>query len=143
VVAELAPRGHDLGEPLDRLVSLRRARRHGGDEQRYHGRVEPVVLGQNTARLGGLTKLERIDLAHRHAGGQQRAHDAALVPTARLDAACRDAQATQPRDELPQPAASLAADQHNSSGNTITSKRSLATSMPQKGTLCHLRIPPC
>src|SRR5687767_2599770 len=61
-VAELPPRGDDLRDPLGCLVTLSGACRHGGDEQRDHPRIEPIVFGQNATGLGELAKLERIDL---------------------------------------------------------------------------------
>jgi hypothetical protein len=51
---------------------------------------------QRRVRSGFLTKLERIDLPHRHAGSKQGAHDATLIAAARLYATRCDAQATQP-----------------------------------------------
>ncbi len=59
-----------------------------------------VPLGQNSARPGELPKLERVDLAHGHAGREQGPHGTALVTTARLDADCRDREAAQPLDQF-------------------------------------------
>src|SRR6266567_518797 len=103
----------------------------------------PIVRSASrlTARLGERTQLEWIDLPHRHAGSKQRAHYAALVPAARLDAASGDAQATQPRDQLDpaccvvsyRPTQLLRQHHHVQAvlGNVDAAK----------GTLCHLRIP--
>src|SRR4051794_19765203 len=71
LVTELPPRRHDLRDPLGCLVTLSGARRHGGDEQRDHASVEPIVLGQNPTRLCKLAKLKRIDLP-RHSGRTNR-----------------------------------------------------------------------
>src|SRR5262245_52623263 len=83
--AELAANGKHLDEPFERWGAwLRRASGHDGDERRDHAGIERIVLSQNPARLGELPQLERIDLAHGHAGCEQRAHDTTLVASASL-----------------------------------------------------------
>ena len=85
--AELAANGEHLGQPFGcRRLPLRRTCRHDGDERRDHASIERIVLRQNSARPGELPQLERIDLAHGHAGREQGTHDTTLVATARLDA---------------------------------------------------------
>ena len=60
LVTQLSPHGHDLSEPFDRVVPLHNSRRHDGDIQ---SRIEAIVLGQDAASAGELTKLVRIDVA--------------------------------------------------------------------------------
>ena len=101
LVAEVAPDGDHLGQPLDhRCLPLRRARRHDSDERRNHPCIEPIVFRQNSACLGELPQLERIDLAHGHAFREQGPHDPTLVATARLEADRRDREAAQPLDQF-------------------------------------------
>ena len=89
--AELAANSKHLDQPFNRRrVTLRRACRHDGDERCDHAGIERIVLRQNPTRFGELPQLERIDLAHRHAGREQRTHDTTLVATTRLDADRRD-----------------------------------------------------
>jgi hypothetical protein len=53
LLAELATNGDHLGELFDpRRLRLRRTRRHDGDERRDSPRVEPTVLGENSAGIG-------------------------------------------------------------------------------------------
>ena len=117
---------------LDKLLRYRRrplrwTRRHDADERRDHSRIEPIVLRQNPTRPCKLPKLERIDLVHGQASREQRTHDATLVAAARLQADRRDRAAAQPT----QPARLLLTEERCSSDNTMTSRRSLETSIPQ------------
>ena len=61
--------------------------------------MAPIILGQNSARLGELPKLERIDLAHRHASREQSSHSATLVTATRLNPDRRDRNAEQSRTQ--------------------------------------------
>src|SRR6516225_9414166 len=94
--AELAANSEHLDELLRcRRRRLRWTRRHDADERGDHSGVERIVLGQNSARLGELPQLERIDLAHGHAGCLQRSHGTTLVAAASLDADRCDREAAQ------------------------------------------------
>src|SRR5207247_3992372 len=98
--AELAANSEHLDELLRwRRRPLRWTRRHDADERGDHSGVERIVLGQNPARLGELPQLERIDLAHGHAGCLQRAHGTTLVAAASLDADRCDGEAAQLLDQ--------------------------------------------
>src|SRR5262249_16180851 len=67
--AELTANNEHLDELLRcRRRPLRWTRRHDADERSDHSGVERIVLSQNPACLGELPQLERIDLAHGHAG---------------------------------------------------------------------------
>src|SRR5262252_6511117 len=86
VITELAPDSQHRGELFDhRSLLLRRPRRHDGDERCDHPRIKPIVLGQNPAGLSELPQLERIDLAHGHAGRKQGPDDTTFVTTTCLD----------------------------------------------------------
>ena len=99
--AELAANGEHLGQPFGcRRLPLRRTCRHDGDERRDHAGIERIVLRQNSTGPGELPQLERVDLAHGHAGREQGPHDTTLVATARLDADRRDREAAQLLDQL-------------------------------------------
>ena len=52
---------------------------HGCDVRGDQARIEPIILGEGAAGAGELPKPIRIDAAHREAGGEQSADDAALV----------------------------------------------------------------
>ena len=142
LLTELAPDGKHRGELFDhRRLPLCRARRHDGDERCDHARIEPIVLGQSPAGLGELPQLERIDLAHRHAGRKQGPDDTTLVATTRLDA-----------DRCDRGAAQLL-DQFGPAGGVIAHRRALLvgqhhdvqTILRHVDTTerehCHLRIP--
>ena len=130
LVAELPSRGHDLGHPLGGLVTLSRVGWHGGDEQRNHSGIEPIVLSQNPTRLGELAKLKWVDLPDGYARREQGTEDAALVATTRLNANGREDKPRRRSTSSPQPTALLPTQKHWPWGNSITSKRSLATSIP-------------
>jgi len=122
---------------------LRRPRRHDGDERCDHPRIKPIVLGQKAAGLGELPQLERIDLAHGHAGRKQGPDDTTFVTTTCLDADRRYRGAAQLLDQFAQPAASLLTEEHCSSGNTVMSKRSFDTSIPPKESIAIFVSLPC
>jgi hypothetical protein len=58
------------------------------------------LFASTPAGPGELPKLERVDLAHGHAGGEQGPHDTALVAATRLDADRRDREAVQLLDQF-------------------------------------------
>ena len=90
LVTELAPHGDDLGDPRGGGVMAHDVRGHGGDVRGDQARIEPIILGEDAAGAGELPKPIRIDAAHREAGGEQGADDAALVAAARLEPDRRD-----------------------------------------------------
>jgi hypothetical protein len=57
-------------------------------------------LARTPLALAKLPKLERIDLAHGHAGREQGPHDTTLVAAARLETDRREREAAQPLDEF-------------------------------------------
>src|SRR5262249_55411423 len=79
---------------------LRWTCRHDAHERGDHSSIERIVLGQDPARPGELPQLERIDLAHGQAGGEQRTYDATLVTATRLQADRRDQAAAQSLDQI-------------------------------------------
>ena len=62
--------------------------------------IEAIVLGQDAAGAGELTKLVRVDTSHRQSGREQGTDDATLVTAARLKANCGDCERAQPCDQL-------------------------------------------
>src|SRR3954471_12943800 len=105
LVTELPPRRHDLRDPLGRLMTLSGAGRHGGDEQRDHASIKPIVLGQNPTRLCKLAELEWVDLPHGNACCKQGASNTPLVAPAGFDSQsprCRSGANGKPvRPSLP------------------------------------------
>ena len=140
--AELAANGKHLDQPFERRGAwLRRASGHDGDERRDHAGIERIVLRQNAARLGELPQLERIDLAHGHAGCEQRAHDTTLVASASLKSDRRDRGAAQLLDQFG-PAGGIVADRRalllGQYHNVQTILRHIDAGEREH---CHLRIP--
>ncbi len=132
VITELAPDSKHRGELFNhRRLPLRWSRRHDGDERCDHARVEPIVLGQRPTGLGELPQLERIDLAHGHAGREQGPHDTTLVATTCLDADRRDRGAAQLLDHFG-PAGSVIAHRRTNdpSRRRYHRKRALPSSYP-------------
>jgi hypothetical protein len=70
LVTQLSPHGDDLGEPFDRAVPLHNPCRHDGDILRDQSRIEAIVLGQDAAGAGELTKLVRVDTWSRRGVGR-------------------------------------------------------------------------
>ena len=60
-ITQLAPHGYDLGEAFHRLIALHNACRHSCDVFSDQSSVETIILGQDTAGAGKLTKLIRVD----------------------------------------------------------------------------------
>ena len=86
--------------------------------------IEAIILGQDAAGAGELTKFVGVDASHRQARGQQGSDDAALVTATRID---------RPRSRSTnwlQPAAVLSTEKHRPCGSTCTSRRSFDTSIP-------------
>ena len=132
LVAQLASHRHDLGEPLRCFVPPYNSCRHDRDKLRDQSRIETIVLSEHTTGTGELTKLVRIDTPHRQPRREQGTDDAALVTAARLKADCGDFERSQSHNQLGPAGASLRTEKHKPSGDIITSRRSFATSMPQK-----------
>src|SRR5262245_11061146 len=109
--------------------------------RRDHAGIERIVLSQNPARLGELPQLERIDLAHGHAGCEQRAHDTTLVASASLKSDRRDRGAAQLLDQFG-PAGGIVADRRalllGQYHNVQTILRHIDAGEREH---CHLRIP--
>jgi hypothetical protein len=99
LVGELPPHGHDLGGALDGGILAHGVRGHNRNILGDQPGIEPIILGENAASAGELTKPVRIDAPHRQAGRQQGADDAAFVTAARLEANGAEAHTLQPRDE--------------------------------------------
>src|SRR5215204_4197261 len=99
LVTELAPHGDDLGDSGGGRVMAHDVRGHGRDILGDQPGIEPIVLGEGAASAGELPKPIRIDAAHREAGGEQGAEDAALVAAARLEPNGGEEQAAQPPDQ--------------------------------------------
>ena len=100
LVTQLSPHGDDLGEPFDRVVPLHNPCRHDGNILRDQSRIEAIVLGQDAAGAGELTKLVGVDTSHRQSGREQGTDDTTLVTAARLKANCGDRERAQPFDQL-------------------------------------------
>ena len=100
LVTQLSPHGDDLGEPFNCVVPLHNSCRHDGDILRDQSCIEAIVLGQDAAGAGELTKLVRVDTSHRQSGREQGTDDATLVTAARLEANCGDCERAQPCDQL-------------------------------------------
>ena len=80
LVTQLSPHGDDLGEPVDRAVPLHNPCRHDGNILRDQSCIEAIVLGQDAAGAGELTRLVRVDTSHRQSGREQGADDTTLEP---------------------------------------------------------------
>ena len=100
LVTQLSPHGDDLGEPFNCDVPFHNSCRHDGDILRDQSCIEAIVLGQDAAGAGELTKLVRVDPSHRQSGCEQGTDDATLVTAARLQANCGDCERAQPYDQL-------------------------------------------
>jgi hypothetical protein len=105
LVAKLPPHGDDFGEPFGGGGTLNNACRHDRDVFCNQLRIEAIVLGEDAAGTGELTKFARIDASNRQASCEQSSDDAALVAAARLDPDCGDRQSMQPFDQLGPPGA--------------------------------------
>jgi hypothetical protein len=86
LITQLAPHGYDFGEAFKGLIASHNTCRHGRDVFCDQSSVETVILSQDTAGAGKLTKLVRIDTPHGQSCCKQRTDDAALVTSARLKA---------------------------------------------------------
>jgi hypothetical protein len=99
LVAKLPPHGNDFGEPFSGGGTLNNACRHDRDVFGDQLRIEAIVLGEDAAGTGELTKFARIDASDGEASWEQSSDDAALVAAARLDPDCGDRQSMQPLDQ--------------------------------------------
>jgi len=72
--------------------TLNNARWHDRDVFCNQLRIEAIVLGEDTAGTGELTKFARIDASDGQASCEQPSDNAALVAAARLDPDCGDRQ---------------------------------------------------
>ena len=61
LVTQLSPHGDDLGEPFNCVVPLHNSCRQDGDILRDQSCIEAIVLGQDAAGAGELTKLVRVE----------------------------------------------------------------------------------
>ena len=96
LVAKLPPHGDDRSELLCGRIAVHDPCRHDRDILCDQPGIEAIILGQDAAGAGELTKFVGVDASHRQARGQQGSDDAALVATTRLDAKCGNRQAAQP-----------------------------------------------
>ena len=100
LVTQLSPHGDDFGEPFNRIVPLHNSCRHDGDILCDQSCIEAIVLGQDAAGAGELTKLVGVDTSHRQSGREQGTDDTTLVTAARLEANCGNPERAQPSDQL-------------------------------------------
>src|SRR5262249_55030105 len=123
--------GAEFGEPFSGGGALNNACRHDRDVFCNQLRIEAIVLGEDAAGTGELTKFARIDASDGHASREQNSDNAALVAAARLDPDCGDRQSMQPLDQLGPPGGVLSTEKRCRGGKTWASKRSFATSIPK------------
>ena len=100
-----------------------------------------IAFSEYSARPGELSKLERTDLAHGHAGCEQGTDDATFVTTARLYPDRRDRGAAQLFDQLGPAAVIITHRRASLLGHDHDVQTILRHINAAKREHCHLRIP--
>src|SRR5262245_42454200 len=140
-ITQLAPHCYDFGEAFNCVIALYNACWHDRDVFCDQPSVQTVILSQDTAGAGELTKFVRVDTSHRQPRREQGTNDAALVTTARLKANRRDCEWAQPYDQLSPTRRIVAHRKAQPLGQQQNVQTVLRHVNATKGKLCHLRIP--
>jgi hypothetical protein len=141
LVAKLPPYGDDFGEPFGGRGTLNNACRHDRDVFCNQLRIEAIVLGEDAAGTGELTKFARIDASDGQASCEQSSDDAALVAAARLDPDGGDRQSMQSRDQLGPPGGVVIHRKALPVGQHLDVQTILRYVNSTVAMLCHLRAP--
>nr|WP_232493850.1 DUF4915 domain-containing protein [Novosphingobium kaempferiae] len=102
-LAQLAAGGDEPGERCQQGIVACLALWQGRTEACDHGRVDAVVLGQDTGGAGELTQASRIDPARGQPGRTQRREQRAFISSRCLEADGLRAQPVQPAEQIAQP----------------------------------------
>ena len=141
LVAKLPPYGDDFAEPFSASGTLNNACRHDRDVFCNQLCIEAIVLGEDAAGTGELTKFARIDASDGQASCEQSSDDAALVAAARLDPDGGDRQSMQSRDQLGPPGGVVIHRKALPVGQHLDVQTLLRYVNSTVAMLCHLRAP--
>jgi hypothetical protein len=95
-VAKLPPHGDDRSELLSGRIAVHDQCRHDRDILCDQPGIEAIILGQDAAGAGELTKFVGVDASHLQARGLQDSDNAALGAATGLNAKCGNREAAQP-----------------------------------------------